>query len=54
MKVLIVGSGGREHTLSLIHIFIMGILTLVAGIVVGVGCIINAAFLMKRKSEITF
>ena len=40
----------RTGTVSLI----MGILTLVAGIVVGVGCIINAAFLMKRKSEITF
>lgn len=40
----------RTGTVSLI----MGILTLVIGIVVGVGCIINAAFLMKRKSEITF
>lgn len=32
----------------------MGVVMIVAGLVVGIGSIVNGAFLLKRKSDITF
>ncbi len=32
----------------------MGIVIIVAGLVVGIGSIVSGAFLLKRKSDITF
>ena len=32
----------------------MGIVILVAGLAVGIGSIVSGAFLLKRKSDITF
>ncbi|QNM06380.1 hypothetical protein [Qiania dongpingensis] len=33
---------------------VMGIVIIVAGLVVGIGSIVSGAFLLKRKSDITF